>query len=72
MFYFTTEINILKSPEKIEEHWNYLESQIIRSFQVGTVASNLYIFSKFVANTNFSVLQSFYPEPGTHKNPINK
>ena len=70
--YLTTEIILLRTPENIEQHWVSLESQIIRMCQAGKTAANLYEFSKFFLNTNYRILQSFYPEPTVHENPILK
>jgi ubiquinone biosynthesis protein COQ9 len=72
LIYFRTEVGILRNPEKTEEQWSNLESQLIRSFQLGTITSNLYEISSFIVSTNYRILQSFYPEPVNHKNPINK
>lgn len=72
MIYLTTEVKILKNPEKVEECLKEMEEKMMRSFDAGKVAENFLETAKFVANANYRILQSFYPEPGIHQNPINK
>lgn len=71
MSYFSTEVALLNFPGNEEEHWRNLESQIIRTFHLGSIGANLLEVGKFVMKTNYRVLESFYPEPTSHKHPIN-
>ncbi|OMJ71412.1 hypothetical protein SteCoe_30372 [Stentor coeruleus] len=72
MIYLTTEVKIVKNPHKVEECWKEMEEKMMKSFDAGKVAENVFETMKFVANANYRILQSFYPEPSSHQNPINK
>jgi rpsU-divergently transcribed protein len=72
LMFVATEVELVRNPEKAEETFGNMETRIIRSFQGGMIAENMLEVAKFVGKANYRVLQSLYPEPREHKNPIVK
>ena len=70
--YLTTEVALLRNPREEEEHWKELETQIARACRLGNFGFGIFEITRFVLNTNYRILQSFYPEPTEHENPIIK
>ncbi|CAG9321143.1 COQ9_2 [Blepharisma stoltei] len=70
--YLFTEIYFLTDSPDFSHTWKFLEGQVDSLYQQKSAVNTLLDISQFTLNAQYRVLESFYPQPKFHNNPIVK
>mmetsp|Transcript_24373 Transcript_24373/g.24100 ORF Transcript_24373/g.24100 Transcript_24373/m.24100 type:complete len:123 (+) Transcript_24373:332-700(+) len=70
--YLFTEVYFLTDSPDYSKTWSFLEGQIDSLYLQKSAVNTFFDLAQFTLKAQFKVLESFYPQPKIHNNPIVK